>query len=273
MVRMPRTLVRHAAAASAAFVASAALAGTKVWDSRDLWASPPDGGSDMDARLTGAFAQFADWPAYVAVAISGVLAIALSWLLAHAGRGRADRSDAAVEVLEERKTLVVAGLASSVAAFVASIEPVMAVVLVALAVFLRADGIVRSSPMRARLLLVVGVGAAAGLSQYVLAILATGLGLVVLRWLGGSRYATVKVRVGLATDRERVRALAGATLARLNCRVLGARDGRSGRAIVFTTRVPAGVTDELLAKGLEASLAPEIGAVTVAIGDAGAKDG
>ncbi|MFM2165314.1 MAG: hypothetical protein RL325_1751 [Planctomycetota bacterium] len=267
MTRMPRRIVHGAAAASAALVCSAALAGAKVWDSRDLWATSPTGESDMDARLTGAFAQFADWPAYVAVAVSGILAIALSWLLAHAARGRVDR----IEILEERKTLVLVGFASSVAAFVASIEPVMAVVLAALAIFLRADGVVRSSPMRARVLLVVGVGAAAGLSQYVLALLAAALGLVVLRWLGGFRYANVKVRVGLATDRERARALVGATLARLNCRVLGAREGRSGRALIFTARVPAGVTDELLAKGLEASLAPEIGAVSVAIGDAGAK--
>jgi len=242
-------------------VAAAAHAGSKVWDSRDLWATPPGGESDMDARLTGAFAQFADWPAYVAVAVSGALAVGLSALLAYAVRGRTDR----IELLEERKTLVLVGFASSVAAFVASIEPVMAIVLAGLGIFLRSDGIVRSSTMRSRVLLVVGVGVAAGLSQYILALLATLLGLVVLRWLGGFRYASVKVRVGLATDRERAKSLVSTTLARLNCRVLGAREGKSGRALVFTARVPSGVTDELLTKGLVASLGPELGAVSVEI--------
>lgn len=265
MIRIPPRMAMIAAAASAALVAPAARAGTKVWDSRDLWASPPSGDGDMDARLTGAFAQFADWPAYVSVAASCALAVGLSWLLANAARGRAGRADLVLEILEERRALVLVGLASAVAAFVASIEPVMALVLVALGIFLRAEGVVRSPQMRARVLLVVGVGAAAGLSQYLLALLAALAGLAVLRWLGSARHARVKVRLSPGADRERARSLASETLARTNCRVLGVREGRSGRALVFTVRVPSGVADELLSKGLAASLGAEIGPVAVEV--------
>jgi len=265
MPSLPRTLIALLGAACAATAGGVAEAGAKVWDSRDLWATPPAGSGDMDARLTGSFAQFADWPVYVAVVVSCALAVGLSWLLAYAARARGDRSALGVECLEERRTLVLVGLASAVAAFVASVEPAMALVLVALGLALRADGLVRSPEMRARFLLVVSVGAAAGLSQYLLALLAALVGLVVLRWIGGSRYARVKVRVALGTDRERAKSLIGVTLARMNCRVLGAREGRSGRALVLTVRIPSGVTDELLAKGLAASIGAELGPITVEI--------
>ena len=70
---------------------------------------------------------------------------------------------------------------------------------------------------------------------------------------------------GATTDRDRAKALIGETLARMNCRVHSVREGRSGRSFIYTVRMPASVADELVTKGLAATLAPEIGVVEVEI--------
>jgi hypothetical protein len=243
-------------------VRAAHAAGTRVWDSRDLWATSPSGGSGAAGeRLDGAFAQFADWPAYVEILVAAALALGLSWLIAFSGRMKSER----VASLEERKTLVVIGFACAVIGALVLVQPMVAVLVVGLGLLLRMPALVTAQPLRSRALMVASIGFAVGFSQYLLAVFVAGLGWAALRWLGGHRHASVKVRIGLTVDRDRAKALIGETLARMNCRVHSVREGRSGRSFIYTVRMPASVADELLTKGLAATLAPEIGVVEVEI--------
>jgi len=246
----------------AAGARAAQAAGTRVWDSRDLWATSPSAGSGAAGeRLDGAFAQFADWPAYVEILIAAALALGLSWLIAFSGRMKSER----VASLEERKTLVVIGFACAVIGALVLVQPMVAVLVVGLGLLLRMPALVTAQPLRSRALMVASIGFAVGFSQYLLAVFVAGLGWAALRWLGGHRHASIKVRIGLTTDRDRAKALIGETLARMNCRVHSVREGRSGRSFIYTVRMPASVADELLTKGLAATLAPEIGVVEVEI--------
>ena len=245
-----------------ALAATASAGGTRVWDSRDLWATPPGGsGGAAGDRLDSAFAQFADWPAYVEILLAAALALGLSWLIAFSGRMKSER----VASLEERKTLVVIGFACAVIGALVMVQPMVAVLIVGLGLLLRMPSLVTAQPLRARALMVASIGFAVGFSQYLLAVFVALLAWSALRWLGGHRHASIKVRVGLAVDRERAKTLIGDTLTRMNCRVHSVREGRSGRSFVYTVRMPSSVADALLTKGLAATLAPEIGVVEVEI--------
>jgi hypothetical protein len=263
---------RLLASAGAAVACSAAAAGTKVWDSRDLWAtSSIESDSDAGERLSAAFAQFADWPVYTEVAAVAGIAIGLSALLAF--HPRAGYGAGAVSALEERKTQVLLGLVAAAAGMLAASTPVVALILVAVAVLLRGRAIgetpgldVSGTPvagMQLRAVMIAVVGLAVGIGQFLPALLLTGAAWAILWWLGAHRFARIKVRMAFNADRERAKTLIVETLARLNCRSVGVKESGSGRAYTFTVRVPASVNDELLTRGLSAALAPEIGAVEV----------
>jgi len=181
--------------------------------------------SDARDRLSAAFAQFADGGAYLSVLTSAacavVLSAALAFLIRPKGAGDGD--------LDERKGLVLVGLAVSVAAA----------------------------------LCILMVSIAAGLDQFLIAVVLTPLALALFKWMGSQRQSSIKVRLALGVDLARARAVVTSTLARMNCSVLSSREGRSGRTLTFTVRMPGGVTDELLLKGLGATLNSELGPVDV----------
>ncbi len=263
MVRF-RSGVAAVAGAVALCASRASLAGARVWDSRDLWATPPGGSaSDAGGRLDAAFSQFADWPAYVEIAIAAALAIGLSWFLAFTGRTLGER----VGSLEERKGLVLIGFGCAVIGALTVVQPMVAVLIVGLGLLLRMPSLVSAPTLRSRAVIIAAVGFAIGFSQYLLAVAVTAAAWGALRWLGGHRFASVKVRIGPATDRERAKKLLSETLARMNCRIQAVREGRSGRSFVFTVRVPASVADEFLSRGLAASVHADLGPVEVEVRD------
>ena len=235
-----------------------ASAQTRVWDSRDLWWSSPTS-SDARDRLGTAFAQFADGGAYLAILTSAACAIVLSSALAFLFRSKgAGDGD-----LDERKGLVLVGLAASVAAALCAVQPAVAIVFVALALALRGQAAAIPVGLRLRALFILVVSIAAGLDQFLIAVVLTPLALALLKWMGSQRQSSIKVRLALGVDLARARAVVTSTLARMNCSVLSSREGRSGRTLTFAVRMPGGVTDELLLKGLAATLNSELGPVEV----------
>jgi hypothetical protein len=235
-----------------------ASAQTRVWDSRDLWWSSPTS-SDARDRLGAAFAQFADGGAYLAILTSAACAIVLSSALAFLFRSKgAGDGD-----LDERKGLVLVGLAASVAAALCAVQPAVALVFVALALALRGQAAAIPVGLRLRALFILVVSIAAGLDQFLIAVVLTPLALALLKWMGSQRQSSIKVRLALGVDLARARAVVTSTLARMNCSVLSSREGRSGRTLTFAVRMPGGVTDELLLKGLAATLNSELGPVEV----------
>ena len=245
------------ACATAAMSATASPQ-TRVWDSRDVWWSSPTS-SDARDRLSAAFAQFADGGAYLSILTSAacavVLSAALAFLFRPKGPGDAD--------LDERKGLVLVGLAASVAAALCALQPAVALVFVAIALALRGQGVAIPPGLRLRALFILVVSIAAGLDQFLIAVVLTPLALALFRWMGSQRQSSIKVRPALGVDLARARAVVTSTLARMNCSVLSSREGRSGRTLTIAVRMPGGVTDELLLKGLAASLNSELGPVEV----------
>lgn len=230
----------------------------RVWDSRDLWSTSSSTASASE-RLNHAMAQFADGSSYLAILLASgcatVLSAALAFLLRPRGAGDGD--------LDERKSLVLLGLAAAVAAGLCTLQPAIAVVFVAIALALRGQASVIPSGLRLRALFVLVVSIAAGLEQFLVAVVVTVLALALFKWIGSQRQTGIKVRIAMGVDLARARAIVTSTLARMNCAVLSSREGRSGRTISFSVRVPGGVADELLVKGLAASLSSEIGPVDV----------
>jgi len=267
-----QVLLSAAGAAASCLPAAAAPSGSKVWDSRDLWAtSSIESDGDAGGRLTAAFSQFADWPVYVEVVAVGGIAIGLSALLAY--HPRAGFGAGAVSALEERKTLVLLGLVAAASGMLVASVPAVALLLVAVAVLLRGRAVGETpgletsgthvAGMQLRAVMIAVVGLAVGLGQFLPALLLAALAWGIVWWLGAHRFARVKVRMAFNADRERAKTLIVETLARLNCRSVSVKEGGPGRAYTFTVRVPSSVNDELLTRGLSAALAPEVGAVEV----------
>lgn len=246
------------AACAAAISAAADAAQTRVWDSRDVWWNSPSS-SDAGDRLSETFAQFTDGASYISILTASVCALVLSAALAFLFRPRgAGDGD-----LDERKGLVLVGLAAAVAAALCIAQPAIAFVFVAIALALRGQVAAVPAGLRLRALFVLVVAIAAGLGQFLTAVVVTLFALGLIRWMGSQRQVAIKVRMAIGVDAARARAMVGSTLGRMNCIVLSSREGRSGRAITFSVRLPGGVTDELLLKGLAATLNSELGPVEV----------
>lgn len=248
--------------------ASASLsAATSVWDSRGVLPGSSGGSTSESAevRLGQAFGQFLDWATWVEVLVATGLAVGLATLLAYHPRGGNRR--ARVEALEERRTLVILGLVGAVVSSLVLIEPAMALVVFGIGGLIRFRTLLASPQLTGRAILVVVVGLAAGLGQFAMAIAVAGIGWTVIWWLHAHRFVRVRVRIGAIADRERSETLIGAALGRMHCHVKSVETNRAGRAFTFTVKVPVSVADELLSKGLAATLVSEIGPVDVDIRD------
>lgn len=251
---------------SAACVAGVARAGASVWDSRTgLFGTPSAGEGTAESRLRGAFGQFAEWSNWIEIVLAAGIAVGLATLLAYHPRGsrRKDR----VEALEERKTLVVLGLVGAVVSGLVQINPAMALVVFGIGGLMRFRTVLATPHLTGRAILVVVVGLAAGMSQFVTAIVIAGIGWSVIWWLHAHRFVRIKIRVTPLADRDRVRTAVAEALGRMHCRVASVEVAGSGRSMTMTTRVPATVADELLQKGLGASLPADLGVAGIQIKD------
>lgn len=263
-MQCPGPLCRPLVACVVFALTTAASAGASVWDSRTgLFGAASGSDATAEDRLRTAFGQFAQWSSWIEILLAAGLAVGLASLLAYHPRGSRHRDR--IEALEERKTLVVLGLVGAVVSALVVINPAMALVVFGIGGLVRFRTLLATPHLTGRAILVVVVGLAAGLGQFVTAIVIAAIAWTVIWWLHAHRFARIKVRLSPMADRDRARVAVADALARMHCRVAAVEPGKSGRGITLTVRVPATVADELLQKGLLASIPAELGVVGLEI--------
>lgn len=212
---------------------------------------------DAAGRLSAALEQFTDPAALGELALGIALAIALATLLAFHPRDKGRRD--LLAATDERKTLVLLGLLGAALATLVRIDQSMALVVFGVGALLRVRAAVANPHMAARGVVVVVVGLLAGLSQPLAAIVVAVAAYAVVWWLSARRSAEVKVRLVPGADRQKAQLVSMHEVRDIGCRVLSCREGNSGRSFTLLMQVPASVADDVVAKRLEARLAPEVG--------------
>ncbi len=213
------------------------------------------------ARLQHALNQFSDWANWVELLLGVSLAVALATLLAYHPRASTRRD--LIEAGEERKTLVILGVIGAVVSALVVIDQSMALVIFGIGSLIRFRTVIGNPHMTGRAILVVVIGLACGLSQFVLAIVIAAAAWVVIWWLHARRAARIKVRLPVGADPARAQLIAADTLRRWKCRVQSQQASASGKSLTFIAQVPSALTDETLAHELESNLTHEVGRVEV----------
>ena len=212
-------------------------------------------------RLRHALDQFGNWAAWLELVLGVSLAVGLATVLAYHPRTTTRRD--LVEASEERKTLVILGVIGAVVSALVVIDQSMALVIFGIGSLIRFRTVIGNPHMTGRAILVVVIGLACGLSQFVTAIVIAAAAWVVIWWLHARRAACIKVRVPAGADGTRAQLLAAESLRQLKCRVQSQRSGTSGRTTTFVALVPAAMADEALIESLKSRLLHEVGQVEV----------
>ena len=212
-------------------------------------------------RLEHAVNQFTNWANWVELLLGVSLAVGLATLLAY--HPRTSRRRDLVEASDERKTLVILGVIGAVVAALVVIDQSMALVIFGIGSLIRFRTVIGNPHMTGRAILVVVIGLACGLSQFVTAIVIAAAAWVVIWWLHARRAAEIKVRLPVGADRARGQLLAVEAMRRMNIHVQSQTASASGKSLSFIAQVPASLTDEALAQSLESSLLHEVGRVEV----------
>jgi hypothetical protein len=208
-------------------------------------------------RLQHALHQFTMWANWAEM-IAGVgLAVALASLLAY--HPRSSRRRDLAEATEERKTLVILGVIGAVVSALVVIDQAMAFVIFGIGSLIRFRTVIGNPHMTGRAILVVVIGLACGLTQFMTAIIVAAAGWIVIWWLHARRAASIKVRVPAGADRAKAQLVVSEALRAMRCRVIGQRVGGSGRSFTVAANVPSTLGDQLVLESLASTLLPEFG--------------
>lgn len=212
-------------------------------------------------RLQHALHQFANWANWLEMLLAVALSTGLATLLAY--HPRSSRRRDLVEASDERRVLVILGVIGAVVASLVVIDQTMAFVIFGIGSLIRFRTVIGNPHTTGRAILVVVIGLACGLTQFMTAIIVAGAGWIVLWWLHARRAAVVKVRVPAGADRGRAQVLAAEALRGMHCRVDAQRLGASGRSFTLTLQAPAALSDELLEQGIASTVGAEFPRVEV----------
>jgi hypothetical protein len=257
--RVASSYLAHAAAAVVALIATAATASQAVASeagmSKSLLRSSVH--ETPLERLQHALHQFTMWANWAEM-IAGVgLAVALASLLAY--HPRSSRRRDLAEATEERKTLVILGVIGAVVSALVVIDQAMAFVIFGIGSLIRFRTVIGNPHMTGRAILVVVIGLACGLTQFMTAIIVAAAGWIVIWWLHARRAASIKVRVPAGADRAKAQLVVSEALRAMRCRVIGQRVGGSGRSFTVAANVPSTLGDQLVLESIASTLLPEFG--------------
>ncbi len=213
------------------------------------------------ARMEHAFEQFIHGYTWVELVAGMLLAVGLASLIAWHPRGR--RQADMLEAHEERKTFVVLGLLASVVSILVVIDQTMAFVVFGIGSLIRFRTVLDNPRATGKAILVVVIGLACGLTQWVTAIAVALLGWVILWWIERSRAARIKVRIPDGADRQKVALLLADCLQRMRCKIKGTQVGKSGRAISYFALVPCALEADMVQSSLVASVQAECASIEV----------
>lgn len=212
-------------------------------------------------RMDHAFEQFAHAYTWVELIAGMLLAVGLASLIAWHPRGR--RQEDMLEAHEERKTFVILGLLASVVSILVVVDQTMAFVVFGIGSLIRFRTVLDNPRATGKAILVVVIGLACGLTQWVTAITVALLGWVILWWIERNRAARIKVRLPVGADRQKAALILADALRRMGCSVKGTQIGTSGRSIAYFTLLPCTLESEMLESSLIATMQSEFGVIEV----------
>jgi hypothetical protein len=218
-------------------------------------------GASALERLRDALGQFMRPAAWIELLLGIGLALVLAALIAFHPRGR--RRPDAVHAMDERKTLVILGLIGAVVAALVVVDQAMALVVLGLGALIRFRTLIATPNMNARAILVIAIGLACGLTQYLLAIVVALAAWLLIWWIQARRTAEVKIRLLPMADRAKAELVASLELRSAGCHVRSLRPGKSGRSFTMGLQAPEALDDEAIRRRLETRLIPEVGAVEI----------
>jgi len=212
-------------------------------------------------RMTHAFNQFFHGYVWIELVAGMLLAVALASLIAWHPRGR--RQEDMLEAHEERKTFVILGLLASVVSILVVIDQTMAFVVFGIGSLIRFRTVLDNPRATGKAILVVVIGLACGLTQWVTAIAVAILGWIILWWIERNRAARIKIRLPVGSDRQKAALLLADALRRMGCSVKGTQIGNSGRTISYFTLLPCALESEMVEGSLASAMQAEFGLIEV----------
>jgi uncharacterized membrane protein YhiD involved in acid resistance len=191
---------------------------------------------------------FTDLELLAQMAVVLVLAVALAAVIAYHPSAR--RRASTLEQIEQPKTFMTYAMVAALIAIIVEVQPSMALVVFGIGGLMRFRTQVGEAKDTGRVILVTVVGLCCGLQLYVVAVLATALGWLLVFALERTSVARARVQ-GLAIDQLDAAATAHAeALRKLGCVVLGTdtQVRKHDACVTLVYRAPASVGQAQLAE-------------------------
>jgi hypothetical protein len=205
------------------------------------------GGHGLDALLDR-WRSFGD--GWLLLEMLLVLAVALLLGAAIAYHPSTRGRMSTLEHVEEPKTMLTYALVAAVVALMVEVQPAMAFVVFGIGGLLRFRTDAGSSKETGRVILVTVIGLCCGLKIFVVAVMATAIGWLVVWTLERQRTGLVRVTgVAEAAFQDAARAYRAA-IGALGCRIIGEQHRFMRRELLFVVHAPPAVAREALQAGL-----------------------
>lgn len=205
--------------------------------------------SEGFARLLDGWRGFSDGWLLLDMACVLMLALALGALIAYHPTSR--RKATSLEQLDQPKTFLMYSMVAAVAAQIVEIQPAMAFVIFGIGGLMRFRTDVGVAKDTGRVILVTVVGLCCGLKIYVVAVLATFVGFIVIHVLEQVVAGSIIVG-GLETLRIPKVALAyRAALTEVGCTIVREQAEASKGRVIFVLRAPARIHRQKIAARLD----------------------
>jgi len=202
---------------------------------------------------------FADVPFIIQMAVVLLISVLLSAVIAYHPLTR--RKAASLEAIEQPKTFMMYSMVGAVIAQIVKVQPSMALVVFGIGGLLRFRTNVGEAKDTGRVILVTVVGLCCGLELFVVAVLATAFGWLLILALEGRRTERVLIQ-GLDRDVIAKAANAHATVLRdAGCSILGEETNVKKGTISIVYRAPGSLDSAALEERL-ASLPEELRGAT-----------
>jgi uncharacterized membrane protein YhiD involved in acid resistance len=205
--------------------------------------------SEGAARLLDGWRGFSDGWLLLDMACVLMLALALGALIAYHPTSR--RKATSLEQLDQPKTFLMYSMVAAVAAQIVEIQPAMAFVIFGIGGLMRFRTDVGVAKDTGRVILVTVVGLCCGLKIYVVAVLATVVGFIVIHVLEQVVAGSIIVG-GLETLRiPRVALAYRAALTEVGCTIVREQAEASKGRVIFVLRAPARIHRQKIAARLD----------------------
>jgi hypothetical protein len=200
---------------------------------------------DSLLSIQNSLEQFAN-PAFVLrLFLSLTLAVGCAWLIA--SHPRNSRRAQSFSDLEERKALIILGVAGAIVAELGGIAPTLAFVIFGIGALLRFRTVLDNPKATGKAILVVVVGMASGMGSWMMAVFVTAFSWVLLYWLDSHHACQMTIRLnGNGGDPKLLQAQVQRMLATQRCRVQGCTVTKGGKRMEFLFQLPAGLDQEAL---------------------------